>query len=304
MQMQQRRCSLQERRWRKKTGDAGRMKPSDGPSWSPCRSLWKCANPENGGQKWKKHQDWISGVRMHSTNSPNYAELKMIPSAAVATSGLIKDQLSDQLRAEILSGSLKPGERIVEGKWAAKYGVAQASIREALNILAQAGFVTKAPGRSARVIHLSETDVAHIYQLRGAIEGLAARLVAQSRQDLNVLQATMDAMRESARTGDRDRLIDCDLLYHLVLCELSRNPYLIEHARRILVPLFAFVRMRVSASGQSTSAWQKDLEAHQKTIDFIREGESEVAEQYVKRVMERFAKAAYDYWEKREVNAG
>src|SRR5579863_2059876 len=214
---------------------------------------------------------------MLSNDSPKWAELKMIPSAAVATSGLIKNQLSDQLRAEILNGSLKPGERIVEGKWAAKFGVAQASIREALNILAQAGFVTKAPGRSARVIHLSEMDVAHIYQLRGAIEGLAARLAAQSRQDLNVLQVTMDNMRESARTGDRERLIDCDLLYHLVLCELSHNPYLIEHARRILVPLFAFVRMRVCASGQSTSAWQKDLEAHQKTIDLIREGESEVA---------------------------
>jgi len=228
----------------------------------------------------------------------------MTPSAAVAPSGLIKNQLSEQLRAEILNGSLKPGERIVEAKWATRFGVAQASIREALNILTQTGFVTKAPGRSARVIHLSETNVAHIYRLRGAIEGLAARLAAQSRQDLNVLQSTMDTMRESARTGDRERLIDCDLLYHLVLCELSHNPCLIEHARRILVPLFAFVRMRVCASGQSTLAWQKDLEAHQKTIDLIREGESEVAELYVKSVMERFAKAAYDNWEKRELHAG
>jgi DNA-binding GntR family transcriptional regulator len=228
----------------------------------------------------------------------------MTLSNTVAVSGLIKNHLSDQLRAEILNGSLKPGERIVEGKWAAKFGVAQASIREAINILAQAGFVTKAPGRSARVIHLSETDVAHIYQLRGAIEGLAARLAAQSRQDLNVLQAALNSMRESARTGDRERLIDFDLLYHLALCELSNNPYLIEHARRILVPLFAFVRMRISASGQSTSAWEKDLEAHQRTIDLIREGESEVAEQYVKRTMERFAKTAYGYWEKREEHAG
>lgn len=228
----------------------------------------------------------------------------MIASNALATSGLIKNHLSDQLRAEILNGSLKPGERIVEGKWAATFGVAQASIREAINILAQAGFVTKVPGRSARVIRLSETDVAHIYYLRGAIEGLAARLASQSRQDLSVLQATVDSMRESARTGDREGLIDCDLHFHLALCELSHNPYLIEHARRILVPLFAFVRMRVSFSGQSTSAWEKDLEAHQRIIDLIREGESEVAEQYVKRAMERFAKTAYDYWEKREDYAG
>lgn len=221
-----------------------------------------------------------------------------------AASGLIKDHLSDKLRTEILNGSLKPGERIVEGKWAAKFGVAQASVREAINILAQAGFVTKAPGRSARVIHLSETDVGHIYHLRGAIEGLAARLAAaQGSQDLDLLQTPMDAMRKSARIGDREGLIDGDLHYHLALCELSHNPYLIEHARRILVPLFAFVRMRVSASGQSTTAWEKDLEAHQKIIDLIREGESEVAEQYVRRAMDRFAKTAYDYWEKRAEHA-
>lgn len=228
----------------------------------------------------------------------------MNTSITSVTTGLIKHQLSDELRAEILNGALKPGERIVEGKWAAKFGVAHASIREAINILAQAGFVTKAPGRSARVIHLSETDVSHIYYLRGAIEGLAARLAAQHRQDLNVLQATMDSMRESARTCDREGLIDCDLQFHLALCELSHNPYLIEHARRILIPLFAFVRMRVSASGQSTLAWEKDLDAHQKIIDLIREGEGEVAEHYVRKAMDRFAKTAYRYWEKREEHAG
>jgi DNA-binding GntR family transcriptional regulator len=232
-----------------------------------------------------------------------YERSNMTLTTKSGSSRLVKNHLSDQLRAEILNGTLVPGERIIEGKWAAKFGVAQASIREAINILAQAGFVTKAPGRSARVIHLSESDVGHIYQLRGTIEGLAARLAAQSPRDVAVLQATMDSMRESAMTGDREGLIDHDLHYHLSLCELARNPYLIEHARRILVPLFAFVRMRVSASGQSTSPWHRDLEAHQRIIDLIREGESEIAEQYVKRVMERFAKTAYDLWEKREEHA-
>src|SRR5580692_13027569 len=97
------------------------------------------------------------------------------------TDGLVKNTLANRLRDEIMSGSLQPGMRIVEGKWAAKFGVAQGSIREAINILAQAGFVSKASGRSARVIHLSEGDVAHIYQLRGAIEGLAARLATATQ---------------------------------------------------------------------------------------------------------------------------
>ena len=57
--------------------------------------------------------------------------------------------------------------------------------------------------------------------------------------------------------------------------------------------------MRVAASGQETSAWDRDLEAHQRIIDLLREGEGEIAEQYVKKAMERFAKTAYDNWEKR-----
>jgi DNA-binding GntR family transcriptional regulator len=223
----------------------------------------------------------------------------MPTTSSFETDDLVKHTLAAQLRKEIMSGSLQPGMRIVEAKWASKFGVAQGSVREAINILAHAGFVSKASGRSARVIQLSEGDVAHIYQLRGAIEGLAARLAAATQPNLNVLQSTMDVMREAASEGNLDGLLDCDSLYHLELCELSRNPYLVEHSRRILLPFFAFVRMRVAASGQETSAWGRDLEAHQRIIDLLREGEGEVAEQYVKKAMERFAKTAYDNWEKR-----
>jgi DNA-binding GntR family transcriptional regulator len=201
-----------------------------------------------------------------------------------------------------MSGSLPPGARIVEGKWAPRFGVAQGSIREAINLLAQDGFVTKESGRSARVIHLSEQAVAQLYELRGAIEGLAARLAVSAHSDLSVLQAAVDAMRQAARSGNCESLLDGDLRFHLELCKISRNPFVLEHARRILLPFFAFVRMRVTASGQQTSAWDKDLEAHQRIVDLLREGEGEVAEQYVKKAMARFAQTAYDNWEKRISN--
>jgi DNA-binding GntR family transcriptional regulator len=217
----------------------------------------------------------------------------------LATDGLVKHDLAERLRSEIINGSLPPEARIIERKWALKFGVAQGSIREAIHILAQDGFVTKESGRSARVIHLSEEDVAKLYELRGAIEGLAARLAAAAQPDLTALQATVDAMRQSAIAGSFDGLLDSDLRFHLELCKISGNTYLLEHARRILLPFFAFVRMRVAASGQETSAWDKDLEAHQRIILLLREGEGEVAELYVKKAMARFSKTAYDNWEKR-----
>jgi DNA-binding GntR family transcriptional regulator len=214
---------------------------------------------------------------------------------------LVKHTVADRLRSEIASGALRPAERIVEGRWARKIGVAQASIREAINLLAQEGFVTKASGRSARVISLSEADVLQIYEMRGALEGLAARLLAQRSRDVAPLEDALETMRRASRNGSPEILIDADLKFHLELCRLCGNSYVFENARKVLLPLFAFVRMRVLSSGQTTSAWGRDLEAHQRIIDLVREGQGEVAEQYVHHVMARFATTAYDNWEKKSL---
>src|SRR5258708_18421627 len=56
---------------------------------------------------------------------------------------LLKQSLAARLRDEILQGRIAPGQKIIEGRWARHFGVAQLSIREALNILAAEGFVTK-----------------------------------------------------------------------------------------------------------------------------------------------------------------
>ena len=224
--------------------------------------------------------------------------------SALTGNGFVKHDLADRLRTEIMNGSLSRGVRIIEGKWAQKFGVAQGSIREAINILAQEGFVNKESGRSARVVYLTEKDVAQLYELRGALEGLSARLAVQQRPELSKIQSAVNSMRLAANEGNCEALLQYDLQFHLELCDLSGNPFIIEQSRRLLLPFFAFVRMRVAASGQTTSPWDKDLEAHQRIIDLVRETEGEVAEQYVKKAMARFAKTAYDNWENRTSHAG
>jgi hypothetical protein len=82
------------------------------------------------------------------------------------------------------------------------------------------------------------------------------------------------------------------------------NPYFVEQSRRLLVPFFAFVRVRGAASRQTTSAWDQDLQAHQRIIDLLREAEDDVAGLYVKKAMARSAKSAYDNWENRASLAG
>jgi DNA-binding GntR family transcriptional regulator len=210
---------------------------------------------------------------------------------------LIKQTLAKKLREEIIRGRLAPGQRIIEGSWARTFGVAQTSVREAINLLIGEGFVTKASGRSARVTSYTEADVAQIYELRGALEGLAARLAAQRRVDLTPLQEALKEMRKATRTGEIRRLIEADLHFHLCLCELSGNSFLYAQIRTLLVPLFAFVSMRAVQVHLTAKAWESDLSRHKRIIELIREGDPAAAEFIVRATMQQFAARAYGVWQ-------
>jgi DNA-binding GntR family transcriptional regulator len=211
---------------------------------------------------------------------------------------LLKATVAERLCAEIVKGRLDPGEKIVEGSWARTLGVSQASIREAINILEKDGLVTKAQGRSARVVNLSADDVRQIYEMRGALEGLAARLAAEKRCDTARVKRELRTMQRSAERNDLASLLDANLRFHLGLCELSGNAYLVEQAYKLLTPFFAFVRVRALASGQNASLWAKDFPSYRRIVELIQEGESEIVEQYVKKVMVRIAATAYGSWER------
>src|ERR1700738_1856235 len=105
------------------------------------------------------------------------------------SSGLWKESLAAQLREAILSGKLAPGEKIIERRGAREFGAAQVSVREALNILIAEGFVTKGHGRSARVLRLTDAAIIHTYQVRGALEGLAARIIVEQNLSITDLEA-------------------------------------------------------------------------------------------------------------------
>ena len=214
---------------------------------------------------------------------------------------LVKQSLAAKLREEILRGQLTPGQRIIEGYWARKFGVAQTSVREAINLLIGEGFATKASGRSARVTSFSEADIAQIYELRGVLEGLAARLLTQRQPELEPLERALKEMRKATRGGEIDELVEADLNFHLRLCELSGNRFLYAQIRTLLVPLFAFVAMRVVQSHQTAQVWEADLDRHKRIIDLIREGDPFAAEFAVRGAMQQFAMRAYAIWERQVV---
>jgi len=210
--------------------------------------------------------------------------------------GLLKESIAQRLREEILAARLSPGEKIVEGKWAREYGVAQISIREALNILVAQGLVTKGHGRSARVLKLEKDDIIHIYQVRGVLEGLAARLIAQDRLQMDDLESGYDDIRRSISTGDLRQVIGSVQRFHILLLEKPRNAVLREHGRRLLIPLYAFTLMRALAKKVDATPWEKQLSLHRLIIDVLKHGNPHVAEQTLIHVTNSFLQAALEVW--------
>jgi DNA-binding GntR family transcriptional regulator len=209
---------------------------------------------------------------------------------------LVKQNLATQLREEILAGKIIAGAKIVEGTWARHFGVAQSSVREALNILIAEGFVTKGHGRSARVLNLSKQDIIHLYQLRGALEGLAARLLSEQKVPLTDVEAAMVEIRIAVESDNVREIIASMQRFHMTLLEKTGNPFLVEEGRRLIIPLYDFTLMRALSDGLDGSPWKQNLERHKQILDAIRTGPPYFAEQTMIHVMDQFLQAALHVW--------
>ncbi len=94
-----------------------------------------------------------------------------------------KERAYEAIRDAIVNWELQPGEPLFEEALASKLNVSRTPIREALLLLSQENFVRIVPGRGAFVAEITAKEIVDVYQMRQALEALAARLVA-SRDDI------------------------------------------------------------------------------------------------------------------------
>ncbi|MEZ5657315.1 MAG: GntR family transcriptional regulator [Burkholderiaceae bacterium] len=128
----------------------------------------------------------------------------------------------------ISDGTLAPGARITQEEIAEQLDVSRSPVLQALRMLKKDGLLRDAPGRGLEVTPVELTDIADLYQLRGVLDALAARLAAQ--RGAMIPGALIDAGREAAASGDIARLIAADTALHRAIYEGSGNRRLLESA--------------------------------------------------------------------------
>src|SRR5689334_22205026 len=100
-----------------------------------------------------------------------------------------------RLREMILRGELSPGQRVAEAPLAEMLGISRTPVRQALPVLAREGLLTEHSTRGFVVRGFSVADILDAIDLRGLIEGMAARRVAEngaSAEFLNTLRACLN----------------------------------------------------------------------------------------------------------------
>jgi GntR family transcriptional regulator, vanillate catabolism transcriptional regulator len=189
------------------------------------------------------------------------------------------------VREMVIGGHFRPGERIKEIPLAAKLRVSRIPLRLALERLSHEGLLETRPTRGFVVQQFSTTDIRDAIELRGLLEGAAARLAAQRLRDdseLIPLRQSSDAMDGLLRSGRLTldvftRYIELNAMFHSALVDLSRSRILRRAVKQ--AGCLPFASPSAFLLKQHSSAASKDLflialDHHHAIIDAIsnREG--------------------------------
>ncbi len=171
----------------------------------------------------------------------------------------------------ITDGSLEPGERITQEEIAEQLGVSRSPVLQALRLLKKDGFIEEAAGRGVQVAQLDLHWVANLYQVRGALDALAAQLAAESRY---VIDPALTTYGRAASQGENLRAaIDADLAFHSAIYVASGNPLIEENAQRYWMHLRRVMGAVHRVARHRASLWDE----HQAIADAIAQGDAERA---------------------------
>ena len=142
----------------------------------------------------------------------------------------LRDVVFRTLRQEILTGVLKPGERLREIQLADKMGVSRTPIREAIRMLELEGLVKMLPRKGAEVAQITEKDLNDVLEVRTALEQLAIELACKkiSREDIASLKENVNEFQNAMKSRDVSKLAKIDVKFHDIIFQATDNKRLIQ----------------------------------------------------------------------------
>lgn len=184
----------------------------------------------------------------------------------------LRDLVVNAIINAIASGELRTGERLLESDLAQKMGISRAPIREALLILQNTGIVTYIPRKGCCVAAITKEDVEEIYNLRAAVEGLAARIVAKiaTEQEIARLEGLLIEIEKATTWWDK---VDRDVELHRAICRLSGC----KRLNRMWENMAVETRIMIANCRAHRLPETVDLRIHRRIVEALKSREPELA---------------------------
>jgi DNA-binding GntR family transcriptional regulator len=187
----------------------------------------------------------------------------------------------ETLHRDIVSGTLSPGERLVEEDLAVALGHSRGAVRSALVRLGHDGLVVRERNRGARVRRITLEEAVEIVEARSVLESLAAGYAAQRRsgEEVEELHGLLVEMRELYGGGELLAMSDRNAVLHRRILEISRHHVAREVCGRLHSQVVRFQFRTVLAPGRAALSVQE----HAAIIAAIADGDRAEAESAMRR---------------------
>lgn len=154
----------------------------------------------------------------------------------------LRDVVFNTLRQAILTGELKPGERLLEIHLANKLGVSRTPIREAIRKLELEGLVTMIPRRGAEVAQITWKSLQDVLEVRRSLDALCAELASErmSENELAALEVACREFEEAIYTKDVRKIASADVELHDIIIKATGNARLIQLVNNLAEQMYRY----------------------------------------------------------------
>ncbi|MEW6726070.1 GntR family transcriptional regulator [Desulforudis sp. 1088] len=196
----------------------------------------------------------------------------------------LREVVFESLREAIITGRLRPGERLMELQLAEELGVSRTPVREAIRKLELEGFVVMVPRKGAYVAGITDKDITDVFEVRSALEALAAGLAAEriTEEEIEELERLVVRYAETTSSQNIQAIVEEDTKFHDVIYRASRNQRLIQIVTNLQEQIQRFRLTTLSRPGRTKEA----LVEHRKIVEAISERNIELAQQLAREHIE------------------
>jgi DNA-binding GntR family transcriptional regulator len=186
---------------------------------------------------------------------------------------LIKDQIYDKIKKEILSGSISPGSRVLEGRLAKQVNVSRTPVREALHVLEMEGFLESFPRVGYRVRQITWMEAIEINEIRAVLEPLAVKKAIESEDQsyIDELEEVLKKTEKTARQNQINSFLQNDAEFDEIIVRAS--------GMKTLVDVWATLRHRLKlyrmGAQDSLETMMRSIKGHWKILECLKAKDKE-----------------------------